>query len=219
MSHRIKVDMDVAAFISRAAESLGLEVHLDPQTISIPGDEHLAIVAINSARTQLATYPAISVAKFRNRVVTKPTQANEELLKKLQILVNERAKSTNQTGVATYRFTLGGEFIEVSDVISVDSTWSMEYAHTSVFENAVRSANELPLGRTELVTQEFLVMNFDVPLNLDMTEPFRHLFAHEPGYRIVKATSHTGYVALQGDRDLLQKISHAINYLEGVINE
>ncbi|MFM8782570.1 MAG: hypothetical protein ACKOD6_00945, partial [Actinomycetota bacterium] len=87
MSHRIKVDVDVAAFISRAAESLGLEVHLDPQTNSIPGDEHLAIVAINSARTQLATYPAISVAKFRNRVVAKPTQSNEELLKKLQIVV------------------------------------------------------------------------------------------------------------------------------------
>ena len=219
MSHRIKVEMDLAAFISRAAESLGLEVHLDPQTTSIPSDEHLAIVAINSARTQLATYPAISVAKFRNRVVAKPTQANQELLKKLQIVVNERAKSSNQTGVATFRFTLSGEFIEVSDVISVDSIWSIEYAQTSVFENAVRSANELPLGRTELVTQEFLVMNFDVPLNLDMTEPFRHLFAHEPGYRIVKATSHTGYVALQGDRDLFEEVSHAIDYLEGVINE
>jgi len=219
MSHPIKVEMEVAAFISRAAESLGLEVHLDPQTTSIPSDEHLAIVAINSAGTQLATYPAISVAKFHNRVVAKPTQANQELLKKLQILVNERAKSSNQSGVATYRFTLNGEFIEVSDVISIDSVWSMEYAYTSVFENAVRSANQLPLGITELITQKFLVMNFDVPLNLDMTEPLRHLFAHEPGYRIVKATSHTGYVALQGDRDLFKEVSHAIDYLEGVINE
>ena len=219
MSHRIKVEMEVAAFISRAAESLGLEVHLDYQTTSIPRDEHLAIVAINSARTQLATYPAISVAKFRNRIVVKPTNANQELLMKLQIVVNERAKSSNQSGVATYRFTLNGEFIKVSDVISIDSIWSMEYAYTSVFENAVRSANQLPLGKTELLTQKFLVMNFDVPRNLDMTEPFLHLFAHEPGYRIIKATSHTGYVALQGNTDLFEKVSHAVDYLEGVINE
>ncbi len=219
MSHRIKVEIEVAAFISRAAESLGLEVHLDTQTSSIPRYEHLAIVAINSASTQLATYPVMSVAKFRNRIVVKPTQANQELLKKLQIVVNERVKSSNQSGVATYRFTLNGEFVEVSEVISIDSVWSMEYAHTSVFENAVRSANQLPLGKTELLTQEFLVMNFDVPRNLGMTEPFLHLFAHEPGYRIIKATSHTGYVALQGDRDLFGKVSHAVDYLEGVINE
>jgi phosphoribosylaminoimidazole carboxylase (NCAIR synthetase) len=219
MSHRIKVEMEVAALISRAAESLGLEVHLDYQTTSIPSDEHLAIVAINSARTQLATYPAISVAKFRNRIVVKPTKANQELLMKLQIVVNERAKSSNQSGVATYRFTPNGEFIEVSDVISIDSVWSMEYAYTSVFENAVRSANQLPLGKTEFLTQDFLVMNFDVPRNLGMTEPFLHLYAREPGYRIVKATSHTGYVALQGDGDLFEQVSHAVDYLEGVINE
>ncbi|MBU3716486.1 MAG: hypothetical protein FGM63_05580 [Candidatus Nanopelagicaceae bacterium] len=219
MRQPIKVEMAVAAFITRAAESLGLEVRLDPKTSAIPSDEHLAIVAVNSSQTQLATYPAISVAKFRNRVVVKPTQSSEELLKKLQIEVNELAKSSNQTGLATYRFTPSGELIEISSVISIDSTWSIEYAQTSVFENAVRSANQLPLGKTELLTKEFLVMNFDAPQNLDMTQPYLHLFAHEPGYRIVKATSHTGYVALQGDENLFEKVSHAVDYLEGVINE
>lgn len=219
MRHPIKVEVGVAPFISRAAESLGLEVRLDPKTSAIPSDEHFAIVAVNSAQTQLATYPAISVAKFRNRVVMKPTQSSEEFLKKLQIEVNERAKSSNQTGVATYRFTLSGELIDISSVISIDSLWSLEFAPTSVFENAVRSANQLPLGKTELLSKEFLVINFDAPQNLDMQQPFLHLFAHEPGYRIVKATSHTGYVALQGDKNLFEKVSHAVDYLEGVINE
>lgn len=219
MRHPIKVEVGVAPFISRAAESLGLEVRLDPKTSAIPSDEHFAIVAVNSAQTQLATYPAISVAKFRNRVVMKPTQSSEEFLKKLQIEVNERAKSSNQTGVATYRFTLSGELIDISSVISIDSLWSLEFAPTSVFENAVRSANQLPLGKTELLSKEFLVINFDAPQSLDMQQPFLHLFAHEPGYRIVKATSHTGYVALQGDKNLFEKVSHAVDYLEGVINE
>lgn len=219
MRHRIKVEIGVAAFIARAAESLGLEVRLDQQTTSIPNDEHLAVVAINSAQTQLATYPAISVAKLRNRVVVKPAQATDELLKNIQIAVNERAKSSNQSGVATYRFTLNGKLIEVSDVISIDSIWSLEYAQTSVFENAVRSANQLPLGKTELLNQNFLVMNFDVSQNLDMTAPFLHLFAHEPGYRIVKSSSHSGYVALSGETKLFEKVSHAVDYLEGVINE
>jgi hypothetical protein len=88
-----------------------------------------------------------------------------------------------------------------------------------VFENAVRSANQLPLGRTELLTQDFLVINFDAPRNLDMTAPFLHLFAHEPGYRIVKAASHSGYVALAGENNLFEKVCHAVDYLEGVINE
>jgi hypothetical protein len=213
------VEVGVAPFVTRAAESLGLEVHLDPQTTSIPNDEHLAVVAINSAQTQLAMYPAISVAKLRNRVVVKPAQVNDELLKNMQIAVNERAKSSNQSGAATYRFTLDGELIEVSSVISIDSIWSLEYAQTSIFENAVRSANQLPLGKTELLTQDFLMINFDAPRNLDMTSPFLHLFAHEPGYRIVKAASHSGYVALAGENNLFEKVSHAVDYLEGVINE
>jgi hypothetical protein len=219
MRHQIKIDIGLEAFISRAVESLGLEVSLDPQTASIPSDEHLAITAINSAQTQLATYPAVSVAKFRNRVVVKPAQAREEILRELQVVVNEKVKSIGQIGAATFRFRLNGELIEISDVISIDSIWSLEYSHTSVFENAVRSANHLPLGKTELLTRKFLVMNFDVPQNLDMREPFLHLFAHEPGYRIVKAKSHAGYVALQGDKDLFEKVSHAVDYLEGVINE
>jgi hypothetical protein len=219
MRSGIKVEAGVAPFVTRAAESLGLEVQLDPQTTSIPNEEHLAVVAINSAQTQLAMYPAISVAKLRNRVVVKPAQANDEFLKELQIAVNERAKSSNQSGAATYRFTFDGELIEVSKVISIDSIWSLEYSHTSVFENAVRSTNQLPLGRTELLTQDFLVINFNVPRNLDMTAPFLHLFAHEPGYRIVKAASHSGYVALAGENNLFEKVSHAVDYLEGVINE
>jgi hypothetical protein len=28
-----------------------------------------------------------------------------------------------------------------------------------------------------------------------------------------------GYVALQGDKELFEKVSHAVDYLEGVINE
>jgi hypothetical protein len=62
-------------------------------------------------------------------------------------------------------------------------------------------------------------MNFDAPHNLDMQQPFKHLFAHEPGYRIVKATSHYGYVALQDCEDLFKKVAHAVDYLEGVVNE
>jgi hypothetical protein len=219
MRHGIMVEVGVAPFVTRAAESLGLEVHLDPQTTSIPNDEHLAVVAINSAQTQLAMYPAISVAKLRNRVVVKPAQVKDELLKDMQIAVNERAKSSNQSGAATYRFTLDGELLEVSGVIYIDSIWSLEYAQTSVFENAVRSAHQLPLGKTELLTQDFLVINFDAPRNLDMTAPFLHLFAHEPGYRIAKAASHSGYVALAGENNLFEKVSHAVDYLEGVINE
>jgi hypothetical protein len=183
------------------------------------GDDHLVVVAISSARTQFASYPAIRVSTHRNRTAISPSESSEELLKNLQILVNERVRIDELNGVATFLFSLDGELIQVRDQIGIESIWSLEYASTSVFENAIRAAKALPLGITDLINQRWLVMNFDAPRELDMTQPFLHLFAHEPGYRINKSSSHLGYVALQGDKELFEKVSHAVDYLEGVINE
>ena len=219
MAPKVKVEREVIPYFERAAAELGIEISANPVERALLGDDHLVVVAISSARTQFASYPAIRVSTHRNRTAISPSESSEELLKNLQILVNERVRIDELNGVATFLFSLDGELIQVRDQIGIESIWSLEYASTSVFENAIRAAKALPLGITDLIDQRWLVMNFDAPRELDMTQPFLHLFAHEPGYRINKSSSHLGYVALQGDKELFEKVSHAVDYLEGVINE
>lgn len=219
MASKVKIEREVIPYFERAAAELGIEISAEPVERPFLSEDHLVVVAISSASTQFASYPAIRVCTHRNRTVISPSESSEELLKNLQILVNERVRIDELNGLATFVFSLDGELLQVRDQIGIESIWSLEYASISVFENAIRAAKALPLGITDLIDQRWLVMNFDASRELDMTQPFLHLFAHEPGYRINKSTSHSGYVALRGNKELFDKVRHAVDYLEGVINE
>lgn len=219
MEAQITLTAGLDEFLIRSANYLGIEINFKTESIRAAHDNYLSIVTVKSANTQLAMYPAVEVSNYRDRLAMKPAELDDNFLKRLLIQVNLSAKSNSHDGVSTYIFSLSGELIEVFESITIESLWSLEFACTSIFENAVRAAHQLPLGKPDLKSKNWLVMNFDAPHNLDMKQPFKHLFAHEPGYRIVKVTSHTGYVALQNSEDLFKKVSHAVDYLEGLISE
>ena len=219
MERVVTVNAGLEAFVTRAAQELGIEVDIKSASYSSLEEDYLALTSICSGLIQTALYPTIHVKKYRGREVITPAKFNEELLREIQRVVNERTKLNKQDGVTTYRFNTNGDFLESVDAISTESIWSLEYSITSIFENSARSAHRLPLGRTELTSSNWMVMKFDAPKDLDMKRPFMHLFAHEPGYRINKASSHLGYVALADGIKQFEKLAHAVDYLEGVINE
>jgi len=219
MAPKVKVEREVIPYFERAATELGIEISADPVERTILNDDYLVVVAISSARTQFASYPAVRIGNHRDRTFISPSEGSDDFLKNLQILVNERVRREKINGVATFIFSIEGELLQVRTQIGIESIWSLEYASISIFENAIRAAKALPLGVTDSIEHGWLVMDFDAPRELDMTQPFLHLFAHEPGYRINKSSSHSGYVAIQGDKELFVKVSHAVDYLEGMINE
>jgi hypothetical protein len=219
MEAQITLTTGLEEFLVRSARDLGIEINFKTESIRAAHNNYLAIVTVKSASTQLAMYPAVEVTNYRDRLAIKPAELDYIFLESLLIQVNLSAKNSSDDGASTYIFSLAGELIEVFQSISIESLWSLEFACTSIFENAVRAAHQLPLGKPDLKCKNWLVMNFDAPRNLDMKQPFKHLFAHEPGYRIVKAASHSGYIALQDSEDIFKKVSHAVDYLEGAISE
>ena len=218
MEAQITLTTGLDEFLVRSANDLGIEINFKTESIRAAHNNYLAIVTVRSANTQLAMYPAVEVTNYRDRLAMKPAELDDNFLESLLVQVNLSTKGISQDGVSTHNFSLAGELMEVFESISIESLWSLEFARTSIFENAVRAAHQLPLGKPDLKCKNWLVMNFDAPPNLDMKQPFKHLFAHEPGYRIVKAASHSGYVALRDSEDLFEKVSHAVDYLEGVIS-
>jgi hypothetical protein len=109
--------------------------------------------------------------------------------------------------------------ISIQEGLGEEVLWSVTFSITSVFENALRAAHKLPLGSPEQLEVNWIFARFDAPQHLDMQTPYLHLFAHEPRYRIRKLSSHSGYVALSNSSNLEEEVIHAIDYLEGVINE
>lgn len=219
MGSVIKVESGLEPFLARAATQLGLEVAIESTSSLTLNRAEIAITTIRSAQTQLATYPAVQIENYRNRVLTKPAYFQVEFLRGLQETVNQRSKSELNGVVQTYRFNLDGDLIEVMDVITVDAIWSIEFSVTSIFENVVRAAKNFPLGVTEMTAGDWVIINFEASQNLDMQQPYLHLFAHEPRYRINKATNHVGYVALREVANSSEKVCHAVDYLEGVVSE
>ena len=219
MSQVIPVEAEVAQLLFESANNLGLVAEVNEIDESLIKGEFFSVTAVRSSTNQLVTYP-ITLNKFhRDRLMTLPT--NEALTKgeTFQQLVNEQVKTLNLYGAQTFIFEKTGELKTIQAGLGKIALWSDLFSVTSIFENAVRAAFQLPLGTSELIERDWILGCFSAPQHLEMQSPYSHLFAHQPRYRIRKLSTHSGFVALSNSTNLESELIHAIDYLEGVISE
>jgi phosphoribosylaminoimidazole carboxylase (NCAIR synthetase) len=219
MSKALPVVANLAQLVEEATLRLGLKA--ETRTIStapITG-EFFSISAVRSVTDQVVTYPLVLHKNHRNRMLTLTAGKPFDFEQNLQQFVNEKVKALELFGSQTFAFNDSGELISIQEGLGEEVLWSVTFSITSVLENALRAAHKLPLGSPEQIEINWIIGRFDAPQHLDMQTPYLHLFAHEPRYRIRKLSSHTGYVALSNSSNLEEEVIHAIDYLEGVINE
>lgn len=66
----------------------------------------------------------------------------------------------------------------------------------------------------------WMTLEFSAPVDLDMFRTYLHLCARNPGYKFHHYDSHSGVIFLSGEeRKIREDLQHAVDYLEGVINE
>lgn len=219
MSVTIRTHSNLESLALGAALRLGLEISAIQSAFESPKTDHLSIAAVRSKNDQLVTYPIVAHYYYRNRLITSPARLELKFASKFQEFVNEEVKRSGLFGANVFNFNLTGELMGIQPGISIQSLWSEIFSITSLSENAVRAAFDLPLGSSEVIEDEWCVANYVADSNLDMTHPLLHLFAHQSKYRIRKLTSHEGFVALSKSLNMREEVTHAIDYLEGVINE
>ncbi len=201
------------------AKKLGLQITLESKVASAPPcEEYLSVAAARTLSGQIVTYGAVHHRTHRGRLLTSST-IDDLVSESLQVSAISVLKESVVIGASAIRFTSTGELIDISEGLTRESLWTLYYSYISQFENAVRAAHDLPLGAPEKTSTNFAVMEYSAPQELDMQSPYLHLFAHDPMYIIRQFTSHTGIVGVCGEGDLFTKIIHAVDYLEGVINE
>jgi 5-(carboxyamino)imidazole ribonucleotide synthase len=105
--------------------------------------------------------------------------------------------------------------------------WSIEGSVTSQFEQHLRAILDLPLGDTSM-SADFAVMgNVLGGTKTNMYRPYLHLFARTPYLKVhqyrkeVKAGRKVGHVTAIGNNlaTLQSEVSHAVDYMNGVIDE
>ena len=215
----VAVESELLPILDIAVRRLGLSVV--PRSIAqrFPEFSYQSIAVSRTTLNQIVTYPVVAHSNYRGRLATTPAKLTELEQKELQHQAIEAIGKRNLLGSYLIRFNSTGNLLEVLEGVTSEGLWSQEFSATSIFENAVRATFDLPLGNSEMTQLDWALINFSAPPKLDMKQPFLHLFAHDPNYRIQKFSSHTGYVAITGKSDLWAKATHAVDYLEGVIEE
>jgi len=105
--------------------------------------------------------------------------------------------------------------------------WTIDGSRTSQFEQHLRAILDLPLGDPSMTTRYAVTGNFLGGLQSDMYRPYLHLMARTPALKFhqyredVREGDSLGHVTAVGDHllDLVECVSHAVNYMSGVIDE
>ena len=218
MALPIEVESGLARFFPPIGERLGLPCKLiETNSLDRPA-RYLSVSVARSPHDQIVTYPAVECA-LRNTGYSFQLFGDPEVSAQLQSQSIELLHAASGVVSANYIFDNSGTFIGEFRGVTRESIWSLEFAYISHFENALRATYDLPLGASHSITFPWYLLEFAAPPHLDMVRPYLHLFAHDPRYRIVKLSEFTGYVAIAGDGDLASSAQHAVDYLEGVIDE
>ena len=218
MAVRIEVERGLARFIPPIAERLGLPINLEETQPPDRPAKYICVSLARSPHNQIVSYPAI-VGSLRGRnynfQLLKSDDRSADLQSQSIALLQKRLGLCS----ANFIFDESGRFLNEFPGLTRESLWTLEFAYTSHFENALRAAHDLPLGSVDLIKGPWYLLEFQAPSHLDMFKPYLHLFAHDPRYRIMKLSEFTGFVALAGDGDLISSAEHAVDYLEGIIDE
>ena len=196
-------------------------------------DYEISVMVARSPHEQAATWPATLTIQndgICTQTVTPVPDISHELSTAVQSAALEIAQAISLVGVmAVEIFVVGDKFFinELALRPHNSGHWSIEGSQTSQFEQHLRAILDLPLGATSMVAPVAVMGNVLGGEKTDMYRPYLHLMARTPDLHFhqygkeVKPGRKIGHVTMIGD-DLLQlqhEVSHAVDYMSGVIDE
>lgn len=156
------------------------------------------------------------------------TSLSENQVAQAQIIALEKAREIALIGVACVGLILSKSRFEISS-LNVGpcqmGDWSVVGARTGQYEQHLRAILDLPLGETQLIARQVVSGFFRGSPGSDMYRPYLHLMARSPGLKfhhyLPSEQGPNGYVTATGDKllELRESVSHALEYLNGEIDE
>jgi len=196
-------------------------------------DYEISVMVARSPHNQAATWPATLTIQSNGictSTVTPVPEISNELAEKVQAAALQIASGISLVGVMAVEMFIVGENFYINELAlrpHNSGHWSIEGSQTSQFEQHLRAILDLPLGSTAM-RDDFVVMgNVLGGDKTDMYRPYLHLMARTPGLKFhqygkeVKPGRKIGHVTMCGKNllQLQQEIAHALDYMNGVIDE
>lgn len=143
-----------------------------------------------------------------------------------QSIALDLVRASGAIGVTDVEIFLKGRELVAGHIFlgpTFNGLWTIEGARTSQFEQHLRAILDLPLGDPSLTAPFVVSGTYSGEGN--MYRPYLHLMARSPGLKFHQYLSEdlpaTGHVTAMG-RDLLdlkECVTHAVEYMSGVIDE
>ena len=196
-------------------------------------DYEISVMVARSPHNQAATWPAtltIQSDGICTSTVTPIPEISDALAEKVQSATLQIAAGISLVGVMAVEMFIIGENFFINELAlrpHNSGHWTIEGAETSQFEQHLRAILDLPLGSTAMRSEYAVMGNVLGGAKSDMYRPYLHLMARAPGLKFhqygkeVKPGRKIGHVTMCGE-NLLQlqaEIAHAVDYMNGVIDE
>ena len=199
----------------------------------LPFDFEISVMVARSPHNQAATWPAtltVQTDGICTMTITPTSELSQALEKRVQQAALTIAEGINLVGVMAVEIFIVGENFYINELAlrpHNSGHWTIEGSKTSQFEQHLRAILDLPLGSTELTSKYCVMGNILGGTKSNMFRPYLHLMARRPDLHFhqygkeIRPGRKIGHVTLCGE-DLLElknEVSHAIDYMSGVIDE
>ena len=213
-------------FSAMSAASEAINSSVDRATL-------ICVMVARSPHGQATTWAPTQVFRSNNKwtmSISPAPQLTSALQEKAQKLAMDFSAQIGAVGVIAVEMSVKEEDVSVVNVHMHphdSGNWTIDGSVTTQYEQHLRAILDLPLGDPSMTAKYVVTGNFYCGDKPNMYRPYLHLMARTPALKFHQYKNSgvpgelMGHITLAGD-DLLkviEEIEHALQYLQGEIDE
>ena len=235
-------DQSNSLIIAKKLEAEGITVRPSFSAISAASDKfnspvdqvvQICVMVARSPHGQATTWAPTQVFRSTSKwtmSISRAPQLSNALQEKAQKLAMDLSAQLGAVGVIAVEMSVKDDDVSVVNVnLQPDSSgnWTVDGSVTNQYEQHLRAILDLPLGDPSMTATHVVTGNFYCGDKPNMYRPYLHLMARTPALKFHQyknsgeAGELMGHITLAGEElpKIVEEIEHALQYLQGEIDE
>lgn len=236
------IDKSFPLTLVKGLEADGVTVRPSFSALSTSNEEYelnveeqstICVMVARSPHGQATTWAPSEITRKSGQWVmsiTPAPQLSVSLQEKTQQLALDISAQLGAVGVIAVEFSMKDEQLSVVNVEMhphSSGNWTVDGAITSQYEQHLRAVLDLPLGDPSMTSRFVVTGNVYCGDKPNMYRPYLHLMARTPAMKFHQYKNSSapgalaGHVTLAGNNleVLIEEIEHALQYMQGEIEE
>jgi 5-(carboxyamino)imidazole ribonucleotide synthase len=199
----------------------------------IEQDAHVSVMVARSPHGQATTWAPTEILKSGGKwrmSITPAPHLSDVLQEKTQQLALDYSAAVGAVGVIAVEISIKTEeAIVVNAQMHPHSSgnWTVDGSVTNQYEQHLRAILDLPLGDPSMLAKYVVTGNFYCGDKPNMYRPYLHLMARTPALKFHQYKNSSvpgelmGHITLAGNdlSELVEEVEHALEYMQGQIDE